>query len=193
MPRRTTLKIHTSRMWRLCTVQCSARAKGMVQAFSRQQITILYMSCLHTEVGKALKVPALASLGTWLCVSSCLAFKWWVPAGKYVRALSQLPENMPLLHPAANNSDHLQCNKPSFASAGTSLTCSRVQDFASATCCNGCASITGRYSDTGWLKAVETMGKKEKSSEGKHLFSLPLATSGTFLITERLEPAEVVN
>lgn len=38
------------------------------------------------------------------------------------------------------------------------------------------------------------MGKKEgKSSEGKHLFSLPLATSGTFLIIEMLELAEIVN
>lgn len=187
-------KTHTWRTQRLCTLQSGARAKSRVQTLSRQQITILYMSCLHTEVGKALKVPALASLDTWLCVSSCLAFKWWVPAGKCMRALSQLPENMPLLCPPANNSDHLQCNKPSFASAGMSLTCSGVQDFASAACWNGCASITGRYSDTGWLKAVETMGKeKENSSEGKHLFSLPLATSGTFLIIEMLELAEVVN
>lgn len=107
-------------MWRLCTVQSSDRAKGRVQTFSRWQITILYMSCLHTEIGKALKVPPLASPGTWLCVSSCLAFKWWLPAGKCIRALSQLPENMSLLHPAVNNSDPFQCNKPSFASAGPS-------------------------------------------------------------------------
>lgn len=153
------------------------------------------MSCLHTEMGKALNVPPLASSGTWLCVPSCLAFKWWVPAGKCIRVLSQLPENMPLLHCAAINSDHLQCNKPSFASAGTSLTCSGVQGFASATCWEGCASRTGRYSDTGWLEAVETMGmkKEKKIFWGKHPFSLPLATSGTFLIIEMLELAEVVN
>lgn len=33
--------------------------------------------------------------------------------------------------------------------------------------------------------------KKEKASEGKHLFSLPLAMSGTFLIIEMLKLAEV--
>lgn len=32
---------------------------------------------------------------------------------------------------------------------------------------------------------------KEKASKGKHLFSLPLATSGTFLIIEMLKLAEV--
>lgn len=33
--------------------------------------------------------------------------------------------------------------------------------------------------------------KKEKSSKGKHLFSLPLAISDTFLIIEMLKLAEV--
>lgn len=73
--------------------------------------------------------------------------------------------------------------------------CSRVWDrteFASATCWNRPAGITGTYSDTVQFKAVETMGKKkEKASKGKHLFSLPLATSSIFLIIEMLKLAEV--
>lgn len=48
--------------------QTGVRAKGSVQTFSRQRITVLCTSYLHAEVGKALKVPPLASLGTWLCV-----------------------------------------------------------------------------------------------------------------------------
>lgn len=64
--------------------------------------------------------------------------------------------------------------------------------LASATCWSRCASVTGRDSETAQLKAVETAGmKKEKASEGKHLFSLPLAMSGTFLIIEMLKLAEV--
>lgn len=108
------------------------------------------------------------------------------------KVLSQLTENMLLLHPPANDTDHLQYNKPCFASADM---CSRVWDrteFASATCWNRPAGITGTYSDTVQFKAVETMGKKkEKASKGKHLFSLPLATSSIFLIIEMLKLAEV--
>lgn len=70
--------------------------------------------------------------------------------------------------------------------------CGTAPGFASETCWNGHASVAGRYSDTVWLKAVEMMGNmKEKASKGKHLFSLPLATSGTFLIIEMLKLAEV--
>lgn len=70
--------------------------------------------------------------------------------------------------------------------------CGFTLGFASVTCWNRCASITGKYSDTVWLKAVKIMGnKKEKASKWKHLFSLPLATSNTFLIIEMLKLAEV--
>jgi len=69
--------------------------------------------------------------------------------------------------------------------------CGTALGFASAICGNKRDVVTGRCSDTVQLKAVETMGKQEKGSEGKHLFSLPLATSGTFLIIEMLKLAEV--
>lgn len=164
MPARTTLKIHSWRTWRLCTVQSSGRAKGRVQTFSRQQITILRMSCLHTEMGKALKVPPRPAQArgcvfhlAWHSSGACRQENAGGHSANFLRTRHcfTLKPSTAITFSATNPALLLQVH-PSVHALG-----SRAWPLQHAG--RGCATRTGRYSDTGWLKAVETMGmKKEK-------------------------------
>lgn len=121
------------------------------------------MSCLHTKMGKAMKIPPLASPDTWLC--------FILPGIQVVGASRKMHKGIKptswehaTASPCSQQQRSPSVQQTQLCFCWSSLTCSGVQGFASATCWKGCASITGRYSDTGWLKAVETMGKKKEKN-----------------------------